>query len=162
MSETLSVDAILGSEGRIARRLENYESREQQLEMSRMVAEALATDQHLIAEAGTGTGKSFAYLVPAILHATESQREDQPPPQEDGQARKRRVLISTHTISLQEQLIAKDLPLLNSVIPREFSAVLVKGRSNYLSLRRMDRAISKATSLLSTDLQHTQLLEHTL
>ncbi|MCH1495912.1 MAG: DEAD/DEAH box helicase family protein [Rubripirellula sp.] len=157
MSETLSVDAILGSEGRIARRLENYESREQQLEMSRMVAEALATDQHLIAEAGTGTGKSFAYLVPAILHATESQREDQPPPQEDGQARKRRVLISTHTISLQEQLIAKDLPLLNSVIPREFSAVLVKGRSNYLSLRRMDRAISKATSLLSTDLQHTQL-----
>lgn len=157
VSETLSVDAILGSEGRIARRLENYESREQQLEMSRMVAEALATDQHLIAEAGTGTGKSFAYLVPAILHATESQREDQPPPQEDGQARKRRVLISTHTISLQEQLIAKDLPLLNSVIPREFSAVLVKGRSNYLSLRRMDRAISKATSLLSTDLQHTQL-----
>ena len=157
VSETLSVDAILGSEGRIARRLENYESREQQLEMSRKVAEALATDQHLIAEAGTGTGKSFAYLVPAILHATESQREDQPPPQEDGQARKRRVLISTHTISLQEQLIAKDLPLLNSVIPREFSAVLVKGRSNYLSLRRMDRAISKATSLLSTDLQHTQL-----
>ena len=54
VSETLSVDAILGSEGRIARRLENYESREQQLEMSRMVAEALATDQHLIAEAGTG------------------------------------------------------------------------------------------------------------
>ena len=77
VSETLSVDAILGSEGRIARRLENYESREQQLEMSRKVAEALATDQHLIAEAGTGTGKSFAYLVPAILHATESQREDQ-------------------------------------------------------------------------------------
>ncbi|MEC8474047.1 MAG: helicase C-terminal domain-containing protein [Planctomycetota bacterium] len=157
MSDPLSVDSILGASGRIAKRLENYESREQQLEMSRGVAEALATDQHLIAEAGTGTGKSFAYLVPAILHATESQNEDRPPPEEDGKARKRRVLISTHTISLQEQLIAKDLPLLNSVIPREFSAVLVKGRGNYLSLRRMNRAVSKSTSLLSTDLQHSQL-----
>lgn len=157
MSDSLSVDSILGASGRIAKRLANYESREQQLEMSRGVAEALATDQHLIAEAGTGTGKSFAYLVPAILHATESQNEDQPPPEEDGKARKRRVLISTHTISLQEQLIAKDLPLLNSVIPREFSAVLVKGRGNYLSLRRMNRAVSKSTSLLSTDLQHSQL-----
>ena len=68
-----------------------------------------------------------------------------------------RVLISTHTISLQEQLVAKDIPLLNSVIPREFSAVLVKGRGNYLSLRRMNRAISKATSLLATDEQHSQL-----
>ena len=157
VSDSLSVDSILGASGRIAKRLANYESREQQLEMSRGVAEALATDQHLIAEAGTGTGKSFAYLVPAILHATESQDEDQPPPEEDGKARKRRVLISTHTISLQEQLIAKDLPLLNSVIPREFSAVLVKGRGNYLSLRRMNRAVSKSTSLLSTDLQHSQL-----
>ncbi len=157
VTEPLSVDSILGATGRIARRLEHYESREQQLEMSRQVAEALSSDQHLIAEAGTGTGKSFAYLVPAILHATESQNEDRPPLEEDGKARKRRVLISTHTISLQEQLVAKDLPLLNSVIPREFSAVLVKGRSNYLSLRRMNRAVSKATSLLATDLQHTQL-----
>ena len=157
VSDSLSVDSILGASGRIAKRLANYESREQQLEMARGVAEALATDQHLIAEAGTGTGKSFAYLVPAILHATESQNEDKPAPEEDGKARKRRVLISTHTISLQEQLIAKDLPLLNSVIPREFSAVLVKGRGNYLSLRRMNRAVSKSTSLLSTDLQHSQL-----
>jgi ATP-dependent DNA helicase DinG len=67
------------------------------------------------------------------------------------------VLVSTHTISLQEQLVAKDIPLLNSTIPREFSAVLVKGRSNYLSLRRMNRAIGKATTLLATDEQHTQL-----
>ena len=67
------------------------------------------------------------------------------------------MLVSTHTISLQEQLIRKDLPLLNSVIPREFSAVLVKGRGNYLSLRRMHRAIAKSTSLLSSDQQHSQL-----
>ena len=60
-----------------------------------------------------------------------------------------RVVISTHTISLQEQLMTKDLPLLNSVIPREFSAVLVKGRSNYLSLRRRDLATGRAQNLFS-------------
>lgn len=157
VTELLSVDSILGPEGRIARRLPNYEPRSQQLSMARKVAEALATDQHLIAEAGTGTGKSFAYLVPAILHATADQRETAEGEASGAADRKRRVLISTHTISLQEQLIGKDLPLLNSVIPREFSAVLVKGRGNYLSLRRMNRAIAKATSLLSTDNQYAQL-----
>lgn len=158
MTDDLSVDSILGADGRIARRLKGYEPRDQQLIMARKVVEALRTDQHLIAEAGTGTGKSFAYLVPAILHATDDQSEivDAGDVEEDG-PRKRRVVISTHTISLQEQLVAKDLPLLNSVIPREFSAVLVKGRSNYLSLRRMQRAVAKATSLLASDEQHSQL-----
>ncbi|MFK8115415.1 MAG: ATP-dependent DNA helicase [Rubripirellula sp.] len=165
MSDGLSVDSILGLDGSIARRLKNYEPREQQLQMARKVAEAMRDEKHLIAEAGTGTGKSFAYLVPAILHATENQGKLMPPPagtvdadsEESGEPRKRRVLISTHTISLQEQLINKDVPLLNSVIAREFSAVLVKGRSNYISLRRMNRAISKATTLLSSDEQHRQL-----
>lgn len=164
LTDGLTVDSILGPGGRISRRLPNYEPRQQQLSMSRKVAEALEGRQHLIAEAGTGTGKSFAYLVPAILYATENQLETslrQPHSDSSGddgdEPEKRRVLISTHTISLQEQLISKDIPLLNSVIPREFSAVLVKGRSNYLSLRRMNRAISKATSLLATDEQHSQL-----
>ena len=157
MTDPLTVDAILGPQGRIARRLERYEPREQQLMMARKVAEALAGHQHLVAEAGTGTGKSFAYLVPAILHATADQRETKERPKGTPPDRKPRVLISTHTISLQEQLIQKDLPLLNSVIPREFTAVLVKGRGNYLSLRRMNRAIAKATSLLSTDRQYSQL-----
>ncbi len=153
----LDVDAILGEGGSIARRLDGYEVREQQLVMARKVAEALRTEKHLIAEAGTGTGKSFAYLAPAILHATENQSEVAT--KEDGEEAKRgrRILISTHTISLQEQLVAKDVPLLNAVIPREFSAVLVKGRSNYISIRRLDRAIAKATTLLSTDAQHAQL-----
>lgn len=156
MNEVLSVDSILGPEGRIARRLEHYEPRAQQLQMARKVDQALFDHQHLIVEAGTGTGKSFAYLVPAILFATadQSSTDTQDPEQPK---RPRRVVISTHTISLQEQLIAKDIPLLNSVIPLEFSAVLVKGRGNYLSLRRMHRAISKATSLMSTDEQHAQL-----
>ncbi|QDT06165.1 hypothetical protein K227x_45730 [Rubripirellula lacrimiformis] len=157
MSDELSVDSILGPEGSIARRLPGYEPRDQQLEMSRKVAEALRLEKHLVAEAGTGTGKSFAYLVPAILHATADQNEISTTEDGEGKKRSRRVVISTHTISLQEQLIAKDVPLLNAVIPREFSAVLVKGRSNYLSIRRMDRAIAKSTSLLATDQQHSQL-----
>ncbi len=154
MTDELSVDSVLGPDGRIAARLANYEPRQQQLVMARKVAEALAAQKHLIAEAGTGTGKSFAYLVPAILHATEPLGEST-----DGseQGKPRKILVSTHTIALQEQLIGKDIPLLNSVIPREFSAVLVKGRSNYLSIRRMHRAISKATTLLSSDQQHSQL-----
>ncbi|TWT80678.1 putative ATP-dependent helicase DinG [Planctomycetes bacterium CA13] len=134
--------------------------------MAAEVEKALSSDQHLVAEAGTGTGKSFAYLVPAILYATEKQGEEdhedefdeefgeKPEPKEN---RKRRILVSTHTISLQEQLINKDIPLLNSVIPREFSAVLVKGRSNYLSIRRMERALSKMTSTLANEIQYQQL-----
>ena len=155
--DKLDVDSVLGEGGLIANRLENYESREQQLQMARKVAEALSTEQHLIAEAGTGTGKSFAYLVPAILHATEKQGESESKKEGQEKPRKRRILVSTHTIALQEQLVAKDVPLLNAVIPREFSAVLVKGRSNYLSIRRLHRAVEKSTSLLATDFQHSQL-----
>ena len=189
----LDVDAILGPGGSISRRLSNYEPRQQQLDMAREVAAAIAAKEHLVVEAGTGTGKSFAYLVPAILHATANQSEianpadtkrpegksqaagdklddelddrvdpdrakhppgDKPPAE---QPKRRRVLISTHTISLQEQLVGKDVPLLASVIPREFSAVLVKGRGNYLSLRRMQRAVAKSTSLMANDFQMQQL-----
>ncbi|MCG8653382.1 MAG: DEAD/DEAH box helicase family protein, partial [Pirellulales bacterium] len=156
MDDELSVDSILGDSGSISRRLKNYEPRPQQLAMARRVAQALHSQQHLVAEAGTGTGKSFAYLAPAILYATE----DQPRLASDDEEEKnrgRRILVSTHTISLQEQLISKDVPLLNSVIPREFSAVLVKGRGNYLSLRRMERAISRMSGLFSTDEQWEQL-----
>ena len=70
-----------------------------------------------------------------------------------------KIVVSTHTISLQEQLINKDLPLLNAVIPREFSAVLVKGRRNYLSLRRLDLALARSQSLFNDDEQLTQLRE---
>ncbi|MFC1759714.1 ATP-dependent DNA helicase [Planctomycetota bacterium] len=116
--------------------------------MATAVASAMSDGKHLVAEAGTGTGKSFAYLVPAILKATENAGLPDAKPY--------RVVISTHTISLQEQLIAKDLPLLNSVIPREFTAVLVKGRRNYLSLRRMKKAAGRSVNLFQSeqDLQH--------
>ncbi len=157
MSDELSVDSILGVGGSISRRLKNYEPRPQQLAMARKVAEAFSRDQHLVAEAGTGTGKSFAYLVPAILHATENQHQRDSDVDGPERPRDRRVVISTHTISLQEQLMGKDVPLVNSVIPREFSAVLVKGRSNYLSMRRMNRAIGRMTSLFANDEQMNQM-----
>ncbi|MEM8679855.1 MAG: helicase, partial [Planctomycetota bacterium] len=148
MAETLAPADILGPDGLIARRLPHYELRDQQLEMATGVASAMEDARHLIVEAGTGVGKSFAYLVPAILFATDPDRPDNAP---------RRVVISTHTISLQEQLIMKDIPFLNSVIPREFSTVLVKGRRNYLSKRRLATAVGRASNLFSSDDEAEQL-----
>src|SRR5262249_41366371 len=95
-------------------------------------------------------GKSFAYLVPAILAVAQ-------PHERPGETGPKRIIISTHTISLQEQLIHKDLPLLNSVIPLEFAAVLVKGRHNYLSRRRLALAASRASSLFHTEEEFANL-----
>jgi len=184
--EDLSAADILGPEGRIAARLENYELRPQQLQMAGAVSQAMASGNHLIVEAGTGVGKSFAYLVPAILSATATTDQEKrsadknlpphpilspanPPARGGGEGTnesaarqkkkrsKRRVIISTHTISLQEQLISKDLPFLNSIIPREFSALLVKGRRNYLSQRRLAAAAARAGSLFHDDRQFQAL-----
>ena len=149
----LTPTQILGPDGRIAARLENYEHRGEQLAMADAVAKALADGHHLIAEAGTGVGKSFAYLVPAILATTCEEKQDekeQAPPL-------KRIIIATHTISLQEQLLRKDLPLLNSVIPREFAAVLVKGRGNYVSLRRLKAARERALSLFGSEEEMQQI-----
>lgn len=188
---SLDVSSILGTGGLIARRLTRYEERPEQLAMAQAVAEAVANKRHLVAEAGTGVGKSFAYLVPAILYATEDQVESadsavvgesvdwknvdaknadgedvdgEDPYAKNADAKNaapekkhsRRVVVSTHTISLQEQLINKDLPLLNAVIPREFTSVLVKGRSNYISLRRYEIARQRAASMLN-DAEFDQL-----
>lgn len=154
---TLDINGVLGDDGYIARRLDRYESRPQQIEMADAVRRAIESKSHLIAEAGTGVGKSFAYLVPAILAATENQGKsaaDKKAPHAGGTGSgtaepkdKLRLVVSTHTISLQEQLYSRDLPFLNSVLPVEFSSVLVKGRSNYISLRRMLGATERAGSL---------------
>lgn len=138
---------ILGPDGRIAARLPRYEFRPQQLELAEAVGRALSDRHHLIVEAGTGVGKSFGYLVPAILHVTN----DEDRPADAKQAPSRRVILSTHTISLQEQLLSKDIPFLNSVIPREFTAVLGKGRGNYVSLRRLDLALGRSSNLFAQE-----------
>jgi ATP-dependent DNA helicase DinG len=126
--------SILGAGDAIAQRLGNYEARPQQLAMAEAVAAAIAERRHLMVEAGTGVGKSFAYLVPAIQAALADDEC--------------RVVVSTHTISLQEQLIRKDIPFLQSVFPEAVRAVLVKGRSNYLSKRRLRVAENKMAKLL--------------
>lgn len=145
---TLDSAAVLGQDGRIAHRLADYEARPQQLEMAAAVERAIAQREHLVVEAGTGTGKSFAYLVPAILAATSTQGTG---------GLRRRIVVSTHTISLQEQLIGRDIPFLNAVLPVEFSAVLVKGRSNYVSLRRLRGAVQRAASLFGRPEEADQL-----
>ncbi|HUY89787.1 MAG TPA: helicase C-terminal domain-containing protein [Pirellulales bacterium] len=150
---------ILGPEGRIAARLPHYERRPQQLQMAEAVARAIEAKRHLVVEAGTGVGKSFAYLVPAILAAAQSQNAGEPQPDAApaDEPDRRRIIVSTHTISLQEQLLEKDLPLLNAVIPLEFTAVLVKGRGNYLSLRRLEGAVKRASSLFRDDEEFAEL-----
>ncbi|MFN9343292.1 MAG: ATP-dependent DNA helicase, partial [Planctomycetota bacterium] len=115
------------------------------------MAGSLAEKGDLVFVAGSGGGKSFGYLVPAILSLQDRSDGDQD--------KKRRIIVSTHTIALQEQLLNKDIPLLNSVIPLEFSAVLGKGRGNYLSLRRMQNALQKSGSLFALPEETNQLEE---
>jgi ATP-dependent DNA helicase DinG len=112
------IDEILGEGGALARALPGYEHRPQQLEMARAVAGALADGRALLAEAGTGTGKTLAYLVPAILSG-------------------KRVVVSTGTRHLQEQIYDKDIPLLRDALGLPVEAVVLKGISNYLCRRRL-------------------------
>ena len=112
----------------------NFEFRPQQQEMAVAVARALEEERHLVVEAGTGVGKSLAYLTPAILEAIEEHKK---------------AIVSTHTINLQEQLLYKDIPILKKILPVEFEAALVKGRQNYLCPRRLERALQQANELFT-------------
>jgi ATP-dependent DNA helicase DinG len=132
----LDVANLLSPDGAIARRLEAFESRPQQVEMAAAVEQALDNRSRLLVEAGTGVGKSFAYLIPAIKRIVENKEV---------------VVVVTNTINLQEQLIEKDIPLLNAVIPEEFTSVLVKGRGNYVSLRRLKLASERQDRLFTDD-----------
>lgn len=116
--------ALLGPDGPLASALPDYEHREAQLQMLLAVAQIMRRGGRLAVEAGTGTGKSLAYLVPAAARAVR---------------RGERVVVSTHTHTLQEQLMLKDVPSLRQWLPWNFEACLLKGRSNYLSLRRWRR-----------------------
>ena len=116
-------------------RSSNFEYRPQQQEMAVAVARALEEGKHLAVEAGTGVGKSLAYLVPAILFAT---------------GQKKKAVISTHTINLQEQLTEKDLPILQKVLPVNFTFTMLKGRANYLCTRRLRKAWQQAASLFTS------------
>jgi len=143
---------ILGNNGLLARKMKGYEARPQQIVMANDILNAFLTKNHLVIEAGTGVGKSFGYLVPSILAATQEY-----PRFDENRTLFRRVVISTQTISLQEQLIQKDLPFLNSLLPLEFSFVLVKGRGNYLCLRRLKNARDNGMTLFSSMEEMEQL-----
>jgi ATP-dependent DNA helicase DinG len=119
------MEEIFGREGLIARAHPEYEYRPGQIEMAEAVMRAFEERQHLIVEAGTGTGKTLAYLVPAVAAAL---------------GRGARVVISTGTKNLQEQLMEKDIPFLQRVLPRKFTAAYMKGRGNYACLQRIKRA----------------------
>ena len=118
---------VFGPEGLIARAHPEYEHRPGQIDMARAVMRAFEEKRHLIVEAGTGTGKTLAYLVPAVAAALGGNG---------------RVIVSTGTKNLQEQLMEKDIPFLQRVLPKPFSATYMKGRSNYLCLNRLARAQS--------------------
>ncbi len=138
-----AAEDVLGPNGPIARAMEGYEDRPEQVRMARAVAEALSQSRHLIVEAGTGVGKSFAYLVPALAWAAEA----------DG-----KVAVATSTIALQEQLVEKDLPALAKTLPFATPFALVKGRGNYVCLRRLHLAAGAGGDLFPADDEREQLL----
>ncbi len=126
----------------IGKAIPDYEHRPQQSAMADAVAHAFSKNEHLLVEAGTGVGKSFAYLLPAVERILEHGD---------------RVVISTHTIALQEQLIAKDIPAIQKAVDRPFKAELVKGRSNYLGIRRLAQTSRRQKAVFSSQRQLQQL-----
>ena len=138
--QRLSVTDIFKKNGLLKEAAEHsgrrYEYRPQQQAMAEAVHHCLQGHDHLVIEAPTGTGKSFAYLIPAILRAIEVGRP---------------LLISTDTISLQEQLIKQDIPAIQKILDIDFKAVLAKGRGNYICMRRMNQAASRNMDYLPSD-----------
>ena len=120
MADRFDMQAIFGPGGLLAGALPNYEERPEQAAMSQRVWDALQARETLLVEAGTGTGKTWAYLIPAILSGLK-------------------VVVSTGTKNLQDQLFSKDIPFLQRVLPRRFTACYMKGRQNYLCLWRFQR-----------------------
>ncbi|MRR34562.1 helicase, partial [bacterium] len=124
------IEQFFSPGGALSRNLDGYEHREEQTRMAFAVAEAFNQERVAVIEAGTGTGKSLAYLLPAALWATRNRE---------------RIVVSTNTINLQEQLIKKDIPFLRDKGGLSFKAVLVKGRSNYLCRRKLKAVETEPT-----------------
>jgi ATP-dependent DNA helicase DinG len=134
---------LIGPDGALAQQMEDYESRPSQIDMTKKVSQAFNKGQHLMIEAPTGTGKSLAYLLPAVSWAVQNQE---------------RVVISTHTISLQDQLMDKDIPFLKESLNLNFNSNVMKGRANYLCPRRLDTLRRRAP----TSIEELRVLAKTL
>ncbi|MCR4402166.1 MAG: hypothetical protein NUW12_05190 [Firmicutes bacterium] len=135
------VAAVFGAHGPLARTFAGYEERRPQIDMALAVWKAFSTSRHAVIESGTGTGKSLAYLVPAVLWARASNEK---------------VIVSTNTINLQEQLIRKDLPALARALEVPFKFTLVKGRANYVCRRKLACVVDGADAHLPAgpDVRH--------
>lgn len=129
---------FFSQDGLLSNHYENYEYRRSQEQMAEEILNTLENKSHLLIEAPTGIGKSFAYLIPAIYYAKKN---------------KKKVIISTYTINLQEQLINKDIPFIQKTLPIEFKAKLLKGRNNYLCPKRLVRAMESSFVLFETNEQ---------
>ena len=119
------IEQVFGHGGLVARFHDDYEYREGQIRMAEAIATAFTDKKHLVVEAGTGTGKTLAYLIPAIAHSGKN---------------KKRIIISTGTKNLQEQLMEKDIPFLQRILPKKFSAAYMKGRANYACIYRLHKS----------------------
>jgi ATP-dependent DNA helicase DinG len=125
---------IFSAEGELSH-AKGFEYRAEQQEMGVEVARALDEQTHLVIEAGTGVGKSLAYLIPAVIYARDA---------------KKKAVISTYTINLQEQLVHKDIPIVRKLLGFDFEAILWKGRQNYVCPHRLERALANAGDLFTS------------
>lgn len=139
------IDAFFGEDSKMAQRLESYEKRDEQVNLAREITRAINQNEFLVAEAGTGTGKSLAYLVPSILWGQKNKNVNG------------RVVISTNTKNLQEQLFYKDLPFIQGLMDDDFQAVLLKGKTNYLCKDKWTRHLFLERKNL-TEYEREQLL----
>ncbi|MFN2412294.1 MAG: ATP-dependent DNA helicase [Pyrinomonadaceae bacterium] len=119
------LEQVFGIGGLVSQFHAHYEYREGQVKMAEAIARTFGEKKHLIVEAGTGTGKTLAYLIPAIAESIK---------------KKKRIIISTGTKNLQEQLMEKDIPFLQKIMPKKFSAAYMKGRSNYACIYRLHKS----------------------
>ena len=146
--EDIDIENYFAKDGILAKEIKGFEYREEQEEMAQYIQEAINEDRKIIVEAGTGTGKTLAYLIPAIKWAVTN---------------KKKVIIATNTINLQEQLLLKDIPLAKSIIKEEFSYVLVKGRNNYLCKRLFNElALGKSIDIETFSMEAREQIEYIL
>ena len=146
--EDIDIKNYFSKDGILAKEIKGFEYRQEQEEMAQYIQEAINEDKKIIVEAGTGTGKTLAYLIPAIKWAV---------------ANKKKVIIATNTINLQEQLLLKDIPLAKSIIKDEFSYVLVKGRNNYVCKRLFNElALGKNIDIGAFSIEAREQIEYIL
>ena len=135
------IDSFFSSEGPLARTVSGYSPRAQQHEMAQAIADAIAANSILVAEAGTGTGKTFAYLVPSLLAGGK-------------------VIISTGTKTLQDQLFNRDIPTVRAALKAPVTVALLKGRANYVCHYHLERMVQdERPSLVTRDEVKYQLIE---